>query len=107
MDDAHCEVVYATNAWLESVSVAALPSITVGDALAAARRELLRRAPEHAAVIPWDSAPVGIHGRVCDRSTAVQPGDRIEIYRPLPADPREERRKRVRAGPKQPRPVSR
>jgi uncharacterized protein len=85
--------------------VAVLPVTTVGDALAAARNELLRRAPTHAAVISWDSAPVGIYGRVCDRSTIVQPGDRIEIYRPLRADPREERRRRVRAGATKPRPV--
>jgi hypothetical protein len=71
---------------------------TVADVLAAARNALLQRSAARAAAIPWDSAPVGIHGRVCDRSTVVRPGDRIEIYRPLLADPREERRKRARAG---------
>ncbi|AZF39372.1 protein YfjF [Pseudomonas sp. R4-34-07] len=41
--------------------------------------------------------PLGIFGKVvADADTrAVQPGDRIEIYRPLLADPKEVRRQRA------------
>lgn len=42
------------------------------------------------------SVPVGIYGRVVPRGTLLQPGDRVEIYRPLNEEPKEARRKRVR-----------
>ncbi len=41
-------------------------------------------------------APVGIHGRAVLRASALQPGDRVELYRVLAADPKEARRQRVR-----------
>ncbi len=43
------------------------------------------------------SCPLGIFGKVvADAETrAVQPGDRVEIYRPLLADPKEVRRLRA------------
>lgn len=44
------------------------------------------------------TAPVGIFGQVCERDTPLRPGDRVEIYRPLIADPREQRRQRVAQG---------
>jgi putative ubiquitin-RnfH superfamily antitoxin RatB of RatAB toxin-antitoxin module len=55
----------------------------------------------------WDGAATGLWGKRCERSALVQPGDRLEIYRPLVADPRERRRKRagVTRGPLK-RPVS-
>src|SRR5262245_61976389 len=64
---------------------------TVADALAAARAQ--------AAGIeaPWDGE-VGIFGALCDRNAVPRDGDRIEIYRPLRADPKESRRARVEAG---------
>ena len=49
-----------------------------------------------------DSAPMGIFGQTLGTkglATAqhyqLQPGDRVEIYRPLTADPKEARRKRA------------
>lgn len=42
--------------------------------------------------------PVGIRGRRVDRNHTVASGDRIEIYRPLVADPKQARRRRARAG---------
>jgi putative ubiquitin-RnfH superfamily antitoxin RatB of RatAB toxin-antitoxin module len=42
----------------------------------------------------FDSAAVGIFGKLADRSTVLQQGDRVEVYRPLRADPKESRRKR-------------
>ena len=43
-------------------------------------------------------APLGIHGRVVAASRELADGDRIEIYRPLPADPKETRRRLAREG---------
>jgi len=38
---------------------------------------------------------VGIYGKITSRETVLQPGDRIEIYRPLTEEPKEARRRRV------------
>jgi uncharacterized protein len=38
---------------------------------------------------------VGIHGKLVRPDQLLRDGDRIEIYRPLSADPKEARRKRV------------
>ena len=40
---------------------------------------------------------LGVFGRRMDPDTPVRPGDRVEIYRPLIADPKESRRSRARA----------
>ena len=39
---------------------------------------------------------VGIFSTVCPLDTAVSDGDRVEIYRPLTADPKEARRRRAK-----------
>lgn len=57
------------------------PGSTVGDALAAAGRE--------------DAELVGVFGAECERGRPLAPGDRVEIYRRLPRDPREARRERA------------
>ncbi len=41
---------------------------------------------------------IGVHGRVVDGSERLRPGDRVEIYRPLQADPRQERRRLAATG---------
>lgn len=38
---------------------------------------------------------VGIFGKTCALDQPLKPGDRVEIYRPLPADPKEARRGRA------------
>lgn len=38
---------------------------------------------------------VGIYGKLCSEDTVLQDGDRIELYRPLRADPKEARRNRA------------
>lgn len=43
------------------------------------------------------SERVGIYGQIVNLDKTVRKGDRIEIYRPLPRDPKEARRERVRA----------
>jgi putative ubiquitin-RnfH superfamily antitoxin RatB of RatAB toxin-antitoxin module len=82
-------VAYATRdeQWLWNVD---LPEqATVGDALTEARTIANRDD------VPWDAAPLGIFGQPCNRTDVPADGDRIEIYRPLAADPRERRRQRV------------
>ncbi len=45
-----------------------------------------------------EDAKVGIFGKVASMTTVLSNGDRIEIYRPLIADPKEVRRKRAAEG---------
>lgn len=40
-------------------------------------------------------APIGIFGKMVKDDTVLQEFDRVELYRPLLADPKEARRKRV------------
>ena len=47
--------------------------------------------------IDWDGGAVGVWGVRCGRQMIPGDGDRIELYRPLPDDPRQRRRQRVRA----------
>ena len=44
-----------------------------------------------------ENAKVGIFGKVVPMTTVLSDGDRVEIYRPLIADPKEVRRKRASA----------
>ncbi len=73
---------------------------TVADALEAARQIAARSDPtdqvvSSSALVPWDVAAVGIFGELCERTAIPLDGDRVELYRPLAADPRESRRARV------------
>jgi len=47
-----------------------------------------------------EHADVGIFGKVAAMTTELKDGDRVEIYRPLIADPKEVRRKRAAEGKK-------
>lgn len=65
----------------------------VADALQAAQvRERLRG-------IAMDSLDTGIWSRRCTRDARLRDGDRVEIYRPLAADPKAMRRERARLKP--------
>jgi putative ubiquitin-RnfH superfamily antitoxin RatB of RatAB toxin-antitoxin module len=66
---------------------------TIAEAIAAARA----MAPLED--IPWDSSEVGVFGERRSRDARVEEGDRVELYRPLPDDPRERRRRRARYVP--------
>ena len=55
---------------------------------------ILERFPE----IQLPTAKVGVFGKLSKLSAAVRPGDRVEIYRPLLADPKEVRKKRAAEG---------
>jgi len=47
-----------------------------------------------------EHAKVGIFGKIAAVTTVLSDGDRVEIYRPLIADPKEVRRQRAAAGKK-------
>jgi putative ubiquitin-RnfH superfamily antitoxin RatB of RatAB toxin-antitoxin module len=87
-----CTVAYATREVQYLWQVMLPASANIAAALAAARAQ----APDIA--LPWDEAPVGIFGERRARTDVPLAGDRIEIYRALPCDPREERRARAREG---------
>lgn len=44
--------------------------------------------------VDFETNPVGIFGKLCGMDTGLRDGDRVEIYRPLIADPKEARRRR-------------
>jgi len=71
---------------------------TVDDALRLAAAD-----PEFAGVV-FAGSMVGIFGRVSALSQALADGDRVEIYRPLSADPKVARRARAREARRSPRP---
>jgi len=89
------EVAYATPARQEVIEVSARPGATVEQVIRASG--LLVRFPE----IDLTRQRVGIFGETARLQDAVHNGDRVEIYRPLVADPKEARRVRaVRRGKK-------
>lgn len=45
-----------------------------------------------------ENAKVGVYGKAVSMVTVIKEGDRIEIYRPLIADPKEVRRRRAAEG---------
>jgi uncharacterized protein len=55
------------------------------------RSGLLGQASE----IDLDKCKVGIHGKAKPLDTVLRENDRVEIYRPLIADPKESRRRRA------------
>jgi uncharacterized protein len=65
---------------------------TVADALRDSR--ITERFPE----IDLEQAKVGIFGKLTRMDTELRPKDRVEIYRPLIADPKEVRRQRAAQG---------
>jgi uncharacterized protein len=66
------------------------PGATVADALAMAARD------SDFTGVDLGRAAIGIFGRPAKPEQALRPGDRIEIYRPLAADPKTDRRARVK-----------
>jgi putative ubiquitin-RnfH superfamily antitoxin RatB of RatAB toxin-antitoxin module len=86
------EVVYALQDKQRVVTVGFVDGLTA--AVAIELSGLAREFPELAADLP----ALGIYGRVVPPDHSLRPGDRVEIYRPLKADPRETRRRRAAAG---------
>lgn len=86
------EVVHALRERQVVLSVQVAPGATVQEALALSGIE--RHFPE----LDLAASPVGIFGKRVKRDTVLKDGDRIEIYRPLIADPKARRMKRAREG---------
>ena len=83
------EVVYATVQCQEVVSVSLEEGARAIDAVRASG--MADRHPE----IDATALVLGVFGRVLPPQALLQDGDRVEIYRPLIADPKEARRARA------------
>jgi putative ubiquitin-RnfH superfamily antitoxin RatB of RatAB toxin-antitoxin module len=86
------EVTYAKPERQEIVSVKLPEGSTIQQAIEASG--LAQRHPE----IDVAKAKVGIYGKLSKMDTVVRARDRIEIYRPLIADPKEVRKQRAAEG---------
>ncbi|MGX2040648.1 RnfH family protein [Methylocaldum sp. MU1018] len=83
------EVAYAKPDTQIIIAVDVPDNATAEAAIAASG--LLERFPE----IDLAKNKIGIFGKVCPAGHPIKPGDRVEIYRPLIADPKEARRARA------------
>ncbi len=89
------EVIYALpQRAIRKVFEVANPA-TVEDVVALAAAD-----PEFAAV-DAKNCTAGVFGRVVPANQSLRPGDRVELYRPLAADPKNARRERVKQARKQ------
>lgn len=83
MSSIRVDVVCAGAGTVAAVSVELPAGATVRDALDASGMST--------------SGAVGVFGKVVGAQTPLKDGDRVEIYRPLAADPKEQRRRRAAA----------
>ncbi len=83
------EIVYATPECQRLIALSVAPGATVAGTIEASG--ILREFPE----IDLAVNRVGIFGQLARLDELVQDGDRVEIYRPLQADPKEARRERA------------
>jgi hypothetical protein len=90
-DELQVEVVYATSQEQVVVELALPVGSTVGDAIT--RSGLLARFPE----IDLGRNRVGVFGVLADLADPLEDGARVEIYRPLIANPKDVRRRRAAA----------
>jgi len=84
------EVAYARPERQEIIALQVPAGTTVAQAIAASG--ICERFPE----IDLSRQPVGIFGRHAELETCLRDRDRVEIYRPLAADPKAQRRERAR-----------
>ncbi|MBT8118542.1 MAG: RnfH family protein [Gammaproteobacteria bacterium] len=96
IDSINVEVAYALpqKQVIRSVNVDA--GTTIGAAIV--QSGIMMDFPELEAEL--EDAKVGIFGKAAAMTTVLSDGDRVEIYRPLIADPKEVRRQRAAAGKK-------
>lgn len=85
------EVVYAQAAAQVVLALEVEPGTTLRQAVE--RSGLLEQCPE----IDLGVNGIGVFGRRRGPDEAVAAGDRIEIYRPLPEDPKDIRRRRAKS----------
>lgn len=83
------EVVYALPERQRLIALRVPPGTRAGEAVA--RSGLIAECPE----LQGQALKLGIYGRLCPEGEVLRAGDRVEIYRPLIADPKEARRARV------------
>ena len=88
----HVEVVYALPQRQELVRLTLPADSTVQRAVE--KSGLLEKYPE----IDLAKAKTGIYGKLSKADTALRDRDRVEIYRPLIADPKEVRKQRAAEG---------
>jgi uncharacterized protein len=81
------EIIFATHSIQHRERLEGEPGMTLGDAI---RRSALAWALDGASPVQ-----VGVFGRLRSIEDVAQDGDRIEIYRPLVADPKVRRRRRA------------
>lgn len=86
------DVVYAQPESQEVVKLALSPGSTVAQAIEASG--LLTRHPE----IDLTKNKLGVYAKLVKPDTALRDRDRVEIYRPLIADPKEVRKQRAAEG---------
>lgn len=90
----HVEVAYASPLRQEAIDVAVHPGATVEQAIRLSG--ILELFPE----IDLMRTRLGIFGEIASLQDRVHEHDRVEIYRPLIADPKEARRQRAEHGKK-------
>ena len=83
------EVVYAMRGEQVLLSLEVRPGTTVHEAIE--QSGITRRFP----CLDPAHGKVGIFGKLVKPDTVLKAGDRVEIYRPLIADPKDARRKRL------------
>jgi len=86
------EVVYARPDEQILLQLTAESGITLQEAVE--RSGVLNKYPE----IEFEKVKVGIFGKAAKKDAVLGPGDRVEIYRALIADPKEARKKRAAEG---------
>jgi len=86
------ELVYALPQEQSLFSLEVPPASTIADAIVLSG--LLEKYPE----IDLEKGKFGLFGKLSKSDTVLREKDRVEIYRPLLADPKEVRRKRAEEG---------
>jgi len=85
----HVEVAYAQEAVQEIIELDVPQGTTLEQVIP--QSGILERFPE----IDLEKNKVGIFGKISKQDALLREGDRVEIYRPLIADPKASRRKRA------------
>ncbi len=86
------EIAYARPEEQVILEVQGRPGMTLMEAVRASN--ITARFPE----IDLENAKFGIFGKLATANAQLHAGDRVEIYRPLIADPKEARKKRAAEG---------
>lgn len=93
MDTISVEVTYALPDIQELIVLSVPEGTTVMQAI-----ELSGLAEKYPDIEPGGRNKTGIFGKLCKPDQQLQAGDRVEIYRPLKADPKEVRRRLAAEG---------